>query len=104
MLAPDDANFDETYRRVPGAYGPDEVSAHPGSDSPFGVADMVGNISEWVRSVHPGEVVIRSSTFFRDSLSNRIVTRIFGSATLRNNEIGARMCADVARTGTPKES
>jgi hypothetical protein len=37
---PDDANFDLTYGRIASAYGPDAVSSHPVSRSPFGVDDL----------------------------------------------------------------
>ncbi|HEY0986446.1 MAG TPA: SUMF1/EgtB/PvdO family nonheme iron enzyme, partial [Kofleriaceae bacterium] len=109
VLAPDDADHDATYGRAKGAYGPDEVGSHPASDSPFGVADMVGNVAEWSRSVRspqlapdgapahelqPDDMVLRSATFYRDALSNQIVTRNFGTATLRHNQLGARICAD----------
>src|SRR5262249_25267947 len=57
-LAPDDADFDATYGRVPEAFGPDEVGAHPASRSPFGVDDMVGNLWEWTDSIQlPGEPI-----------------------------------------------
>ena len=72
---------------------------------------MVGNIAEWSRSVRShrlapdgtpaahglqsgDDMVLRSATFYRDALSNQIVTRNFGTATLRNNQLGARICAD----------
>src|SRR5262249_11216177 len=47
-LAPDDANVDVTYDRKDGGMGPDEVGSHPASDSPFGVADMAGNVWDLV--------------------------------------------------------
>jgi serine/threonine protein kinase/formylglycine-generating enzyme required for sulfatase activity len=103
VLAPDDANLDFTYGRLPGAYGPDEVGAHPASDSPFGVADLAGNIWEWARSMHSDEVIFRSGNFYRDDVTNQLVNRNFGTATMRNNQVGARMCADVPPTKHAKE-
>ncbi|HUH06094.1 MAG TPA: SUMF1/EgtB/PvdO family nonheme iron enzyme, partial [Kofleriaceae bacterium] len=50
-LAPQDANFDETYKRQPQDFGPDAVGSFPASDSPFGIADMVGNLFEMTSSV-----------------------------------------------------
>ncbi|HEX7843553.1 MAG TPA: formylglycine-generating enzyme family protein, partial [Kofleriaceae bacterium] len=111
VLEPEDANFDRTYGRTPDAYGPDEVGSYPASDSPLGVADMIGNVAEWCRSVHarlpprdgrrsarellPGDdMVLRGATYYRDAISNLIVTRNFGTATHRSNETGARICAD----------
>ncbi len=49
-LADDDANIDITYERMDGAYGPDEIGAHPESRSPFEVDDLAGNIMEIVAS------------------------------------------------------
>jgi len=53
ILAPDDANFEETYARRAPALGPDEVGSHPSGASPYGVLDLAGNVVEWTRS--PGE-------------------------------------------------
>jgi formylglycine-generating enzyme required for sulfatase activity len=108
-LEPDDADFDRTYGRETNAYGPDEVGSHPVSDSPFGVADMIGNVAEWCLSIHGlhrtlgkparellggDDMVLRGAPYYRDAISNLIVTRNFGTATHRGNEIGARICAD----------
>ncbi len=49
-LAAADANFDLTYDRTDGAYGPDEIGSHPASRSPFGVDDLAGNAYELVVS------------------------------------------------------
>jgi len=49
-LRPQDANFDETYERKASAMGPDEVGAHPGSTSAFGLDDTSGNVWELTRS------------------------------------------------------
>jgi formylglycine-generating enzyme required for sulfatase activity len=110
LREPDDANIDETYGKQDGAYGLDEVGSHPASDSPFGVADMVGNVAEWTRSEKSSQffahgalaravqssddVVLRSASYYRDRLSNLLIGRNFSTATIRNHQIGARMCAD----------
>ena len=44
------SDCDETYDRVAGAFGPDEVGSHTASASPFGVQDMMGNVAEWTES------------------------------------------------------
>src|SRR5207253_1092585 len=75
-LAPDDANYDETYGRHPLAYGPDEVGSHPASESPFGVRDMAGNVYEWVRSVRaPAEAVYRGGAWYFGQNTNRCANR-----------------------------
>jgi serine/threonine protein kinase/formylglycine-generating enzyme required for sulfatase activity len=93
-LQPDDANFDETYGRKPLAFGPDEVGAHPASDSPFGVADLAGNVWEWVTSVSDREaVVIRGGGWYQNQLSSRSNNHEAGEPSLRAIEIGLRICA-----------
>ncbi|WP_191260955.1 bifunctional serine/threonine-protein kinase/formylglycine-generating enzyme family protein [Comamonas sp. JC664] len=93
-LAPDDANFDETYGRQPLGFGPDEVGAHPASASPFGVMDLAGNIIEWVRSVRePGEAVARGGSWYYDRISNRSNSRMPNEPWLRDIRIGLRVCA-----------
>jgi eukaryotic-like serine/threonine-protein kinase len=112
VLVPDDANFDISYGRIPDAYGPDEVGSHAASNSPFGVADMVGNVAEWARSVRsksiaphrmrasahevqsPDDMVLRGATFYRDEISNYTFTRNFAGATHTSNQTGARICAN----------
>lgn len=94
LLAPDDANFDETYGRQPLGFGPDEVGAHPASASPFGVMDLAGNVIEWVRSVRePGEAVARGGSWYYDRISNRSNSRMPNEPWLRDIRIGLRVCA-----------
>jgi formylglycine-generating enzyme required for sulfatase activity len=95
-LQPGDANFDETYGRKPLAFGPDEVGAHPASDSPFGVSDLAGNVWEWVTSVGDREaVVIRGGGWYQNQLSSRSNNREASDSSLRVIEIGLRVCASL---------
>ena len=95
-LLPDDANFDLTYGREPLSFGPDEVGAHPRSESPFGLLDMAGNAMEWTRSVRTaGEAVVRGGGWYYDSLTSSVANRQIGeTANLRDILVGLRVCAD----------
>ena len=95
-LAPDDANFDETYARVSNAFGPDEVGSHEASASPFGVQDMTGNVYEWTRSaITPGGVVTRGGAWYYDQISVQANNRTIGEPKTRDFSIGVRVCADL---------
>ena len=94
-FSPDDLNVDETYGRKPGAFGPDEVGSHPASDSPFGVADLAGNVWEWVASTSGNEaVLIRGGSFYHNELSARSDNREPSEPSLRAIVVGVRVCAD----------
>ncbi|WP_275439075.1 bifunctional serine/threonine-protein kinase/formylglycine-generating enzyme family protein [Archangium violaceum] len=95
-LAPDDANFDLTYGKEPGGFGPDEVGSHPGSRSPFGVDDLAGNAWEWTHSaVEPGQVVARGGAYYFAAASARLANREMPERTLRDITVGIRVCADL---------
>ena len=95
VLGPDDANFDLTYGKEPLGFGPDEVGAHPGSRSPFGVDDLSGNAWEWTRSVvEPGQVVARGGAYYFAAASARLANRELPERTTRNITVGLRVCAD----------
>jgi formylglycine-generating enzyme required for sulfatase activity len=95
-LAGDEANIDETYGRHPLAFGPDEVGSHPASDSPFGVADLAGNVWEWARSVVKSpRIVQRGGGFYHEKVASRSNNREPGEETLREIHIGVRLCADL---------
>jgi formylglycine-generating enzyme required for sulfatase activity len=103
VVEPDDANFDLTYGQRRGGFGPDEVGSHPASDSPFGVADQVGNAWEPARSLQRDQVVLCSATFYSDRNSNQLVIRAIGDHQLRTVQIGARVCADAPRRELSRE-
>ncbi len=92
-LAPDDANFDETYGRKPRAFGPDAVGSHPDSDCPFEVADMAGNVWEWMSSsLTPDAVAYGGGSFYQDKLTARSFNHGVGEPQFRWPFIGMRVC------------
>jgi formylglycine-generating enzyme required for sulfatase activity len=100
VLAPDDANFDLTYGKEPGGFGPDEVGSHPASRSPFGVDDLAGNAFEWTRSsVEPDRPVARGGSYYFAAATARSANREMPERTFRDINVGIRVCADLP-TGT----
>ena len=94
-LGPADANFDLTYDRTDGAYGPDEVGSHPLSASPFGVDDLVGNAWELVASSQrANEMVIRGGSYFFSAINARSTNRQAVPDPFRDVTTGLRVCAD----------
>ena len=94
-LEPDDANFDRTYGRQQLAFGPDEVGSHPGSDSPFGVSDLSGNVWEWVyASAEPRTPFYSGGSFYQDVISARVNNHVTSEPQHRSSLIGLRLCAD----------
>ncbi len=99
-LAQDDANFDETYGKEPLSRGPDEVSSHVASRSPFGLDDMSGNVWELTRSVLAAdEYVARGGSYYYEPNSNRSDNRDVVEPTMRDLSIGLRVCASPTREG-----
>jgi len=97
VLDPDDANHDATYKRHPDGFGPDEVGAHPESRSPFGIEDLSGNVWEWTRSsFSPSDRVLRGGSYYFSPKSARVTNREVSEPTLRDAQLGVRICADAA--------
>ena len=96
QIADDDANIDTTYDRLDGAYGPDEVGAHPVSRSPFDVDDLAGNIMEIVASEHGDDFLLRGGSFYFTAATARASNREPIPRSHRDIAIGIRVCADVA--------
>jgi formylglycine-generating enzyme required for sulfatase activity len=93
-LLPEDADFDLTYGRVATAYGPDMVSSHPSSRSPFGIDDLVGNALEFaVSSQKRDEYVIRGGGYFFGAASCRATNRESVPPGFRDVGTGIRVCA-----------
>jgi serine/threonine protein kinase/formylglycine-generating enzyme required for sulfatase activity len=93
-LAPDDANFDETYGRIDTAFGPDEVGSHPATRSPYGLDDMAGNLWEITVS-STGDLLSHGGSFYTGIYTTVIANR--GETitpTFRHALVGVRICAD----------
>jgi formylglycine-generating enzyme required for sulfatase activity len=89
-LLPDDANIDETYDRD--HQGPDEVGAHPASNSPFGVTDMAGNALEWVMS--GDEVTLRGGDWSGGPATAFTMNETATQRDRHDAYLGIRLCAD----------
>jgi serine/threonine protein kinase/formylglycine-generating enzyme required for sulfatase activity len=93
-LAPDDADLDVTYGKIPLAFGPDEVGSHPASQSPFGVDDTCGNVFEWTASsLVPGEHALRGGAYYYDRTTVRVENRQVAEPSIRDPNVGVRVCA-----------
>ena len=94
-LVEDDTNFDQTYERTDGAYGPDEVGAHPISRSPFEVDDLAGNNMEMVASDEvAGGLVIRGGSYYMNTATARSSNRTAIPRSFRDVTSGLRVCTD----------
>jgi serine/threonine protein kinase/formylglycine-generating enzyme required for sulfatase activity len=93
VLGGHQANLDETYGRRPGGYGPDEVGAHPASTSPFGAADLAGNVWEWV-AADDGSAVLRGGGWYHGVASALAMNREPNERSSRHAWAGVRICAD----------
>jgi formylglycine-generating enzyme required for sulfatase activity len=97
VLLPDDANFDETYGKDPSAMGPDQVGSYPQSNSPFGLADMSGNVFEWTTSVLDEKAyVVRGGSYFYDTKTAQLANRTEATPSVRDVSGGFRVCAPLA--------
>jgi eukaryotic-like serine/threonine-protein kinase len=93
VLEGDDANIDETHGRA--LMGPDEVSAHPRSRSPFGLDDTAGNVFEWAVS-EQGEFILRSGSYQHDRKTAQLTNRSPMVRSQRYAAAGIRLCATPA--------
>lgn len=88
-VEPAEVNLDFTHSQVK---GPDEVGAHPGSTSSFGLVDMVGNAFELVESENGG-YVIRGGSYSHDKVTAQLPNRGDAPDTMRDSSVGFRLCA-----------
>jgi formylglycine-generating enzyme required for sulfatase activity len=92
-----DANFDETYQKDATTMGPDEVGSYPASRSPFGIDDLAGNVFEWTQSRQAlDDGLVRSGGYFHSSVAQRSTNRNVIGRSLRDPNVGIRICADIA--------
>lgn len=103
LLRPEHVNFDLTYGRVPGAYGPDVGGSRTISDSPFGVSDLAGNVWEIVQPVLPdghgnqsagSKFIARGGSFFHDRMATHMANRVPTGEATQLPFFGLRVCAD----------
>jgi len=93
VLLPEDANWDETYQKVPNTSGPDEVGSHLTSSSPFSINDLVGNHWEMATSsLVPDEAIYRGGSFFFELVTCRSSNRGVVEPTFRSNDVSLRVC------------
>jgi formylglycine-generating enzyme required for sulfatase activity len=88
-VEPSDVDLDVTHGDVK---GPDEVGAHAGSTSVFGLVDMVGNAFELAVSENGG-YVIRGGSYSHDKVTAQLSNRGEAPDTMRDSAVGFRLCA-----------
>jgi formylglycine-generating enzyme required for sulfatase activity len=92
-IEPDDANIDVTYGQVSENFGPDEVGAHPASDSPFGIADLAGNAYEWTNG-RGDQPILRGGSWYHAAYGAFATNRAPGERSQHEVWLGFRLCAD----------
>lgn len=71
-LYPWGSNWDDSAVPIPdkghNLRGPDDVNAHPGGASPFGVEDMIGNVWQWTDEYvdkHTRAAILRGGSYYQ---------------------------------------
>ena len=65
--------------------GPDDVDAHPGGASPFGVMDMVGNVWQWTDEYvdeHTRAAILRGGSITSRRVRSGIFRRLIGTISM----------------------
>lgn len=101
-LAPEDANFRKTHGGDAVGFGPDEVHSHKESDSPFGVADLAGNVWEWVTNsesdVPSEKAVYRGGSWSDGEPALGSMNRTPSDLLWRSMRVGIRVCASLPKS------
>jgi formylglycine-generating enzyme required for sulfatase activity len=97
QLAASDANIDETYDRRSLGFGPDEVGSFLRSDSPFGVADLAGNVWEFTAGPD-GRPWVKGGCYYLQRVNAMIANNSPTELRQRGARYGLRICADSARS------
>ncbi|MEK7465781.1 MAG: bifunctional serine/threonine-protein kinase/formylglycine-generating enzyme family protein [Planctomycetota bacterium] len=89
--------FSHNLESAQGHQRPEPAGARPFDESPFGIRDMAGNVSEWcldeVAEVGQGLKLARGGNWSTSHLSVDCTTRLVGRADLVHPTIGFRLCA-----------
>jgi formylglycine-generating enzyme required for sulfatase activity len=93
-LAADDANFDETYGRRDGGFGPDVVGTHPRSTSPYGLVDTSGNVWEIMQTATRDGYVMRGGGYYTGTITAHLANRQQIPIAFQHLHVGVRICAD----------
>ncbi|GAB4568990.1 MAG: hypothetical protein Tsb0020_22930 [Haliangiales bacterium] len=91
------ANVFVLHRWSTAGTGPDEVGAHPESQSPFGLQDMAGNAAEMTLPLFTDadKIVIRSGSFNGPSAMSELINRDQVEKNYPGALFGFRVCADL---------
>jgi len=92
-LAPDDANIDITYGRVPQAFGPDEVGSHPGCAARSAPTTWPATSGNGRARAESGDPAARGGSWYTNETSARSMNREFGEPSTPYSAIGVRLCA-----------
>ncbi|MCC6740751.1 MAG: SUMF1/EgtB/PvdO family nonheme iron enzyme [Planctomycetia bacterium] len=92
--------FSHNLESAEGRQHPEPVGSRPCDESPFGIRDMAGNVSQWCLDEVPeagaGLKFARGGNWSASHLSIDCTTRLVGRADLVHPTIGFRLCSPVA--------
>ncbi len=91
---------DNRWRR---ARGPAPLAGFPEDESPFGVRNVAGGVSEWTGTIadEPGRVIVRGGSWRSRPDQCRICARATMPATSTHEGIGIRLAADAPPSDNP---